>query len=141
MPERMPRICRQPGCNERTRDRSGFCAAHATSNYAVDARKRLDRERAKDPIWKLYNCAAWDRFRKAFTACNPMCQKIKDGMQCRYPTEIVHHLISPRQDPSKMYTFSNCAGLCHQCHPPDEGTPDWIPGRDYVPTAVPQIRF
>jgi hypothetical protein len=141
MPDRMPRVCRQPGCVERTRDRSGFCQAHATKNYVADRTRHYDQERKLDLIWKLYNCAAWTRFRASFVPCNPICQRLIDGRQCRHQTEIIHHLISPRQDPSKMYTFSNCVGVCRQCHPPDEGTPDWIAGKDFVATVVPTFHF
>ena len=63
------------------------------------------------------------------------------GRQCNRLAEIVHHLISPRRDPSKMYSYTNCVGLCRQCHPNDEGTPDWIAGKDYVPTVAPTFHF
>jgi hypothetical protein len=145
MADRIPRICRQYGCFERTRDRSGFCAAHATSNYVTDARKRFDHVRAKDPVWRLYNHTAWRRFKASLSGNgNVLCQRIENGRRCNRLVEIWHHIISPKVRPDLMYTASNVVGVCRQHHPTTEGEPPENLGRlaeIYIPTVWNAPRF
>jgi hypothetical protein len=90
--------------------------------------------------------AAWISTSKLMRRLNPVCQKIvNDGLyrneQCHNPAALVHHLVSPRQDPKLFLVASNLVALCAHCHPPDDGTPWWKVGVDYVATNLPQWRF
>jgi len=146
MPARFHRYCRERGCSERHNDASGFCSKHRENNSIFLVRKQRDAERKKgDPIWHLYNCAAWPRFRGAFFGYgNVICQRIVDGQRCRFPVEILHHIHSPRQRPDLMYSPSNVRGVCRQHHPNSEGEPKENLahlGDIYAPTLWREIRF
>jgi 5-methylcytosine-specific restriction enzyme A len=140
MPERAHTFCKEPGCLRRTQGR--YCEVHAGKNQAMHLRYVLDKERRKDPIWKLYRCAAWPRCRDAFLSCNPICQRIcPDGKQCREAAKICHHLISPRVNASLMYSFGNLKAVCEAHHETTEGeSPENMDRLDqiYVPTWVPR---
>jgi len=137
MPFRLHQECREPGCFKRTNARSGYCEAHETKNSASAARKEYDKRRKEDPVARLYAMAAWQRFRQFFFNRNPICQRIgADGKQCREVATLIHHLLSPRKRPDLFLDPKNVVALCAHCHPPDEGTPDWVAGRDYVPSVI-----
>jgi 5-methylcytosine-specific restriction protein A len=141
MPERFKRRCNEPGCLEKTTDRSGYCEAHRRDNQQVRARAAYDSDRHKDPIARLYN-ATWDKLKAMLRARgNVICQRLENGRQCTRPVEIYHHKVSPRKDVSLMYAPPNVIGLCRQHHPPDEGTPWWVEGVDYVPTEWTTVSF
>jgi hypothetical protein len=137
------KICAEPGCFTRTRER--YCEAHAKDNASTRARRARDKDRKGDNVWKLYNCQAWERFKQSFAgAGNVVCQRIVNGERCRYPTEIHHHLISPRVRPSLMYSYSNCVGVCRQHHPVTEGEPAENLAKlaeIYIPTIAPVFKF
>lgn len=86
----------------------------------------------RDNVDRFYHTAEWERFSKTFRALNPICQLIVDGVQCRYPSKEVHHLVSPRVNFNKRVDPANAVALCPEHHPKSEGEPD-IP-REYVPT-------
>lgn len=137
MPQRHFTKCAEPGCTTRTR--SSYCELHLANNQAQRRRAQLDRDRKSDKVWRLYQCAAWKRFRISFMSQNPMCQRIQvDGKPCRWPAFIVHHLISPRVRPDLMYSASNCVSVCQGCHPITEGElPEHLDKLDtiYIPTV------
>lgn len=139
MAERPYSYCREPGCLTRTR--GSYCEAHATNNTAARNRAAFEKETKHDPIWRLYNCAAWFRFRKVFIDIgNSVCQRIDNGVQCRMPVKILHHIISPRKG-GAMYSWTNVVGVCEHHHPNTEGEP--VENLDkldkiYVPTQIPR---
>jgi hypothetical protein len=137
MPNRLFQHCRENGCCNRTNTRSGYCADHEKDNTALDRRKQHDAERRNDPVSKMYHTPEWPAFRIFIFNRNQICQRIgSDGMQCRFPSTILHHLISPRVKPELFLDPHNVVALCEHCHPPDEGTPDWIAGRDFVVSII-----
>lgn len=137
MPQRLHQNCREPACRARTNARSGYCQAHEKANTRMEARKNYDAARRDDPINKLYHTPEWPAFRWHVLNRNQICQRIgPDSMQCRNAAKILHHLISPRKRPDLMFDPHNVVAVCENCHPPDEGTPDWIEGRDYVPSVI-----
>jgi hypothetical protein len=105
-------------------------------------RALFDKERSKDPVWKLYRCVQWtQRTRVAFLASNPLCQRICEDTheQCHEASIILHHLISPRVRPDLMYRWTNIKAVCAQHHPVSEGEPlEHMDKLDqiYVPTRV-----
>jgi 5-methylcytosine-specific restriction enzyme A len=120
MPERALKPCKEPGCTIWTRER--YCETHAKNNQVGRLRYIADRKRHLDPIFKLYNCAAWHRCTTAFLSCNPGCMRIgPEGKQCHEAATICHHLISPRVRQDLMYSFSNLKALCEAHHEPTEG--------------------
>jgi hypothetical protein len=144
MPHRQFRYCRERGCSERTNHPSGWCPNHQSSNSYLKARAEHDAQRKTDPIWKLYG-APWRRFKLAFQSWgNVICQRIENGDRCTRPMEILHHIISPRENPSLMYTPSNVVGVCRQHHPTTEGEPkeNLLRLREiYVPTIWRALSF
>jgi len=83
----------------------------------------------------MYQRAPWPKFRATLLGQNVLCQKLdRGGAQCRNVSTLVHHLISPRVRPDLFVDPGNCVALCAHCHPPDEGTPHWRPGVDFVLT-------
>jgi hypothetical protein len=144
MPGDYFRFCAEPGCSARVRAR--YCLTHEDANSAGRARSDRDRERkAGDPTTKLYKCVAWQHFKDSFSAAgNVICQRIVDGRQCRYEVEVWHHLISPKQRPDLMYSYTNVVAVCRQHHPVTEGEPpENLPriSEIYVSTKFPTIRF
>jgi hypothetical protein len=121
MPEKPFQLCAEPGCMERTRAR--HCPKHATDNTAVHNLAERDKRKHDDKIWSLYYCAAWTkRFRPAFLGTNPICQRIlADGTQCQERATECHHIISPRQAQSLMYSWSNVKALCAAHHDKSQG--------------------
>jgi 5-methylcytosine-specific restriction endonuclease McrA len=113
MAERAYRYCKEPNCGVRFRGEGWYCPAHKTSNTVTQEQAR---RRSEDPIWKLYHCARWSRFTLKFKSENPICQRLRDGVRCTNPTTELHHLVSPRKAPEKMYNQTNVVGLCVHCH-------------------------
>ena len=147
MPERLFSYCRERGCGKQTNDRSGYCEAHILDNSYMRSRAERDANRKKnDPTWPLYNRVAWKRFHDAFFGHgNSVCQRIEyDGVRCRRPVEILHHILSPRSRPDLFFTPSNVVGVCRQHHPNSEGEPKENLARlskIYVPTLWPDFHF
>ncbi|HXZ14067.1 MAG TPA: hypothetical protein VEG64_16900 [Candidatus Sulfotelmatobacter sp.] len=92
-----------------------------------------------------YTRGAWPKLSRVMRGHNPVCQKILNvGMykneQCHNASTLVHHLVSPKERPDLFLVPSNLVCLCENCHPPTEGTPDWVAGKDYVATVLPKWR-
>jgi hypothetical protein len=158
MASRFFTYCRQAGCTERHNNAGGYCAKHRGNNTSFRARQQRALDSKKnDPVWKLYACVAWTkRFRDAFFGHgNTVCQRLVDGVRCRYRVEILHHIISPRERADLMYhagpveyngivLHSQIAGVCRQHHPNSEGEPkENLPhlAEIYVPTVWREIKF
>lgn len=116
---------------------SHFCEAHQETNSVLDAR----RNRPRDEVDRMYGTVRWLRFRELILHRRPMCQKIVRGQPCRNPAHVIHHLISPRVDISKFIDPENVLALCDTCHTPEEGTPHWRAGVDYIyiPFDMPMV--
>jgi hypothetical protein len=93
-----------------------------------------NRARNQDPDNAIYHKMEWINFSRLLRGRNPVCQRIgRDGKQCRYPCQLVHHLLSPRKHPSLFLSPSNCVAICKMCHIDGEGeNPSKI--NRYVPT-------
>ena len=132
-----PTVCRHSGCRAPNVRGSRFCEAHQENNSVLEAR----RNRPRDAIDRLYGTIRWLRFRDLILRHRPICQKLVRGQQCSNPARIIHHLISPRVDISKFVDPKNVLALCETCHTPEEGTPHWRAGVDYVDSSpeMPQV--
>jgi hypothetical protein len=62
-------------------------------------------------------------------SCNPICQRIIDGVRCTRPSKEVHHLSA---DLKRFYDPSNLVALCAEDHPKTQGEPE--APREYAPT-------
>lgn len=120
-----PTACRAIYCAEHAVER-GYCVFHAKANPRVE--KKLDRND------RLYHTKNWERFSALMRERNPICQAVIDGKQCRYPSKISHHLISPKVDMAKFLEPSNIVCLCLEHHP---NTPGEIKPHIYTPTNGP----
>jgi hypothetical protein len=109
----------------------------AVDTSAVNRRRENDRFRKKnDPVNAMYD-ATWEKCAVLHKNRNPICQRVlRDGRQCTNAVWLVHHLQSPRQRPDLFLVFTNFVSLCEHCHPTSEGTPDWQPGTDFVPSVI-----
>jgi hypothetical protein len=109
---------------------------------ARPADDNIDLQYKQGPLGRM-----WIRLSKLMRDLNPVCQKIpntglyKPGEQCHNRATLVHHLVSPRVDPTLFLVASNLVCLCNSCHPPDDGTPWWKVGVDYVETKLPRWGF
>jgi len=120
-----PRACRKCG---RAATKDGHCDAHQLASARGE-------KRIRDDIDRRYGREPWPSFRLAMLGQNPMCQRIqKDGTQCRQPARVVHHIWSPRVRPDLFVDPKNVVCVCLNDHPPDEGTPWWRAGIDFVET-------
>lgn len=118
--------CGFPRCRYTTRNRPGYCDEHKAA-----ARNKLAANR---PGY-MENTSAWKRFKEALRGNgNVLCQRIEHGERCNQPVEIYHHLLGSNQRPDLIFDPQNVIGLCRGHHPNTDGTPDWKPGVDYVPT-------
>jgi len=125
-----PRTCRQAGCHQPAeRDGGGFCKLHADKN---DQRDQRNFARRHDEIGRMYSTARWINFRAWILRHRPLCQRIEGGVVCLKQGKILHHIFSPRVRPDLFVDPANVVVLCLHCHPPDEGTPWWKPGVDYI---------
>jgi hypothetical protein len=93
-----------------------------------------NKARNQDPDNAKYHTMDWIRYSRLLRDCNIQCQRLeKDGKQCRYPSQLVHHLLSPRKHPSLFFNPSNCVCICRFHHPDSEGeNPSKL--HKYVPT-------
>jgi hypothetical protein len=146
MPQKPLQACHEPGCLRWTRE--AYCPDHIKNNHALRNRAAYDHDRnMTDAVRKMYRSAAWEiRFHQSFFAAgNVICQRLENGVQCRWPVDILHHLISPRRRPDLFFTYSNVVGVCHQHHPVTEGEPVENLGPRlfidvYVPTKLPTFK-
>jgi 5-methylcytosine-specific restriction endonuclease McrA len=67
-----------------------------------DANRPSARERGYD--------SKWDRERKAFLICNPVCRR------CSAPATVVDHCIPHRGNMKLFWSRSNWQALCAHCH-------------------------
>ena len=136
--QRFLRNCRESRCPELTRDKSGYCDAHraAAAEKALQRSREFNRERYdNDAVYRMYTRAPWPNFRLIVLRQNPICARIIGDRQCEHPSTLVHHLQSPRVRPDLFVDPKNVVALCEHCHLPDEGTPWWVEGKDYVKTV------
>jgi hypothetical protein len=142
MPERFYKYCREGGCHERTNDRSGYCEGHRKQNAVrIEARIRDAVRKKNDPVNRLYHNQDWERFKIAFRAAgNVICARITDGKRCQRPSELIHHLRSPRTHRHLFLTFANCRPCCKNCHPPTEGN-DPSDDCNWAPVLLPNFHF
>jgi 5-methylcytosine-specific restriction protein A len=95
----------------------GFHGCRNTSlgRYCPDHTKQVsqqyDRERASDPVRKLYHKAQWYQVRLVVLARDPICVECKHAA-----TEEIDHVIPARAYSGDFYDPDNLQGLCRSCH-------------------------
>src|ERR1700722_11491747 len=100
----------------------------------------IAKEHGGDP---KYATGPWPKVSRLMRRLNPVCQRILNvgsyhSERCHNASILTHHLIAPQQRPDLFLVASNLVCLCLSCHPDTEGTPDWKPNVDYVPTELPK---
>lgn len=103
--------------------------ARASRPYAFNrplAQAKIDRERADDPIRKLYRTPTWRATRAAVIYRDQHCQKCGalicvNGSPIR--GAVADHVINAHKyvaqhgnDPSYFFDESNLQGICQPCH-------------------------
>ena len=104
MPERISRICGEPGCAVETKDT--YCGAHKRDNVSSRARA----------YQYLYYTKGWKKHtRAAVLQRDPMCKDpFKIG--CHNPSTDADHIIPHRGDVKLFFDLNNLQGLCKSCH-------------------------
>lgn len=118
-----PRSCRE-GCGQPA-VKDGYCKNHQ------DAAARTFK-RIRDEIDKMYGRVRWFHFRGWILSGRPICQRINKGVRCNHASTLVHHLHSPRVRPDLFTSERNVLALCAKCHGPEDGTPWYRAGVDFV---------
>jgi 5-methylcytosine-specific restriction protein A len=84
----------------------------------VVRRRKIDDDRAADPIRKLYRTPLWRSTRREILARDPFCEMCQQAL-----STIVHHIIAARKyinqhggDESSFYDQENLQGVCKPCH-------------------------
>lgn len=69
-------------------------------------------------IRRLYNSANWrTKTQPVVLAHNPICQFIDEtGVQCRQPSQAVHHLLDPKDAPELFLAWLNLVAVCFGHH-------------------------
>lgn len=109
MPQRVNKRCRKRGCNDLTRDPSGYCDPHKKQAKA-DAQKKYEAK-AGNP----YNNARWRNARKQFLALNPLCVRCKAQGRITTAT-VVDHVRPHKGDSTLFWDAHNWQALCAPCH-------------------------
>lgn len=102
MPSQPARPCRMPGCPALTRDRAGYCRAHADTHRrwgGVDTR-RSAAARGYDSAWRTLRDAVLDE--------QPTCA------DCHQPATLVDHIVPLRF--GGTHDRANLKAMCRRCH-------------------------
>jgi hypothetical protein len=101
-------------CRERALPGKDHCAAHPPK---AETAKETDRNRNRAPDRKFYDTAAWAHTSENIRVFNPICAKVdENGKQCARKSKLVHHIIDPRDAPTRKLDWSNLVALCEECH-------------------------
>jgi hypothetical protein len=127
------RPCLHPMCKELVKN--GRCTKHSEQH-----RLRQQADRNQDEVMKEYRTVRWMRMKQYMLSRNQPCQRLVDGdrwqaagSRCGRGATILHHIVSPRVDPSGMYDAGNIVCVCSSHHPSTAGEVDTS---RYVPTVT-----
>lgn len=131
MPYLMPKNCNYATCRATAVQGTSYCELHKDAQK--EERKIYDHFRnSTDETRKFYNSALWKHFRDGILAKNIICQVIENNARCTTPANLVHHLISPRDNWELRIADSNVVAVCPKHH--NHGRGD-IGQYTYVPTV------
>src|SRR5258708_2691345 len=109
--------------------------SRALRPYAHDPavqRKKLDVQRADDPIRKLYKTASWRQTRILVLFRDPTCKTCK-----KVPSTVADHIIAARKyvaqhgdDLGMFFDQNNLQGSCKPCHDAKTATEVGWAGRE-----------
>lgn len=115
MPMNPLRPCRYPGCNQLTKDNSGYCIKHQDTGKVKQKARNKRYDKTRPSANKRGYDARWQRYRKRFLADNPLCiQCLKNGII--KAASVVDHIEPHRGDMVKFWDVSNHNALCKRCH-------------------------
>lgn len=109
MPMKAKSPCLEQGCPKLVE--RGRCPAHAKTNNT-----RVYTGRNTDEVSKWYRTARWARFRQWFLRAYPQCERIVEAVRCEQPATLVHHRVSPKDNPELFCSEENCVALCAPHH-------------------------
>ncbi|ODS53218.1 MAG: hypothetical protein ABS36_14945 [Acidobacteria bacterium SCN 69-37] len=107
MPDVLPFLCRQPGCQ--TRVHAGYCPAHQQQR----PRRQHDRERGNS-TQRGYTYR-WQQYRLRRLRETPYCEDCDAAGFVALATE-VHHVVKLRDRPDLQFVDANTRCLCQPCH-------------------------
>ena len=131
MPQAAPRSCSR--CQKANYNKGPLCN-ECLENHSGDTR-------TPHPTDRLYDTQTWRRLSKTIRGLNPICQKLEYDfftqkvVQCRRPSEQVHHMKSPREG-GAMWDAKNLVALCREHHGPELRV--LVAGVDIVATVLPK---
>ena len=115
MPNMPPHSCNTPNCLTPAPFGQSYCA----NCQAKNAAKPTTRQRGSHS--KLYDQGRWKNPISGTSALmrrrNPICQYIDDfGVQCTHISDLVHHLVDPRDNLELFHDWSNLVAICTEHH-------------------------
>lgn len=109
MPQRTNKRCRKRGCNQLTRDPSGYCEPHRKQ------RKQEVQRKYEAKNGNPYNNRRWRNARAQFLANNPLCVRCKEKGIINTAT-VVDHITPHKGNMALFWSVSNWQALCATCH-------------------------
>jgi 5-methylcytosine-specific restriction protein A len=125
MPKRSYRFCKQAGCNELTRDASGYCAAHRAEGeqHKKEAESRYNRSRSN--YTKAEHTYKWQQYSKRYLQDpdHQICRLHLKG--CTLIADCVDHIVPPSgPDDPLFWDPGNHQPSCLHCNS--------VKGRKYI---------
>lgn len=115
MPYQLPKSCNYGGCRSTAVDGSSYCELH--KDFQKQERTVYDKFRNRtSEDRKFYNSSLWKNLSAAVRRNNILCQAIENGAQCNSFSEVVHHLISPKENWELRIAETNLVAICKHHH-------------------------
>jgi hypothetical protein len=111
----------------------GSCQEHKNVGTTIANSYAVKKQR---PHFKQYHTKRWRDLADAMRRHNPICQHVDaaTGVRCDQPSQMVHHIVDPKDDPSKFYDWRNLVALCNAHHSHSQGEDPNRIDRYFAPT-------
>lgn len=113
--QRPLRTCNRPGCNEGTRDKSGYCESHQgyRQERKLASQKRYNLSRGKTAE-RGYD-GRWRKLASLKLSSDPLCEHCLKKKKTT-PAALVHHIQPVKERPDLRLTMENLQSVCNPCH-------------------------
>ena len=113
MPPRPLKVCRHAGCQELTRDPSGYCPKHKEAAEARARKWKAEQDSQRESAYRRGYGARWRKLRAQILMDEPLCRECRKAGRIVPATDVDH--IVARAD-GGTDDRSNLQPLCHACH-------------------------